>query len=220
MSRSEGAVYEGGWVDGMRSGKGRFQDAQGNVYEGDFLADKRHGRGKIVWNDGRIYDGEWEDDLRHGHGNFQDAEGNVYDGSFVRDAMEGEGTTRRVDGGSYRGNFVDGYREGPGVFTGKDGEGTFEVKGTWVRNKKHGPCTLTRPDGRVVESVWEHGEQVVDAKQRWKDAAGEIKGGVATSSMGALVHKTTGVGQAPSTELMSQSSALESLQVHREGGKP
>ena len=72
MTRSFGATYEGEWLDGRRHGTGRFETPE-FVYEGGFQHDKKHGKGKIVWADGRIYDGDWEEDMRHGHGNFTDA---------------------------------------------------------------------------------------------------------------------------------------------------
>ena len=75
---------------------------------------------------------------------------------------------------------------------------------------------MTRSDGRVVESVWEHGKEVTNAKDRWKFAGAEIRDGVAVSTMGVTVRTVTGVGQTPSADLLKQSSALESLTVHRD----
>jgi hypothetical protein len=75
---------------------------------------------------------------------------------------------------------------------------------------------MTRSDGRVIESIWEHGKDLTNAKDRWKFAGGEIRDGVAVSTMGAIVRTVTGVGQTPSADLLKQTSALESLTVHRD----
>eukprot|EP01046_Picozoa_sp_COSAG06_P111163 COSAG06_NODE_57743_length_279_cov_0.850000_1_plen_44_part_10 len=44
---------------------------------------------------------------------------------------------------------------------------------------------MTRSDGRVIESIWEHGKEVTNAKDRLKFAGAEIRDGVAVSTMGA-----------------------------------
>lgn len=193
MTRSNGATYEGEFLEGMRHGVGKFTVPE-FVYEGQYHRDTRQGKGKIVWDDGRVYDGDWEDDKRHGHGCFTDVAGNVYEGGFVHDALSGHGVTKRVDGGSYEGEFANGDRQGYGQFTGKDGDGTFVFVGQYVGNKRHGPGKMTRADGRVIDTTWEHGVEVCDEQA-------------------ALLRTATAVGQTPTAELVHQTSALPSLTV-------
>ena len=47
-----GDKYVGGYVDGERSGTGRYDFAGGAVYyEGEYLNNKKHGAGKMVYPD-------------------------------------------------------------------------------------------------------------------------------------------------------------------------
>lgn len=60
-----GDVYEGQWVDGLRSGSGVLTFGSGSPwygdrYEGQWLEDMRHGYGKYTWVFGDVYQGNWE----------------------------------------------------------------------------------------------------------------------------------------------------------------
>ena len=44
----DGSVYEGGWENDRKNGKGRNVDAQsGNIFVGDYVEGKRSGRGRM-----------------------------------------------------------------------------------------------------------------------------------------------------------------------------
>ena len=34
------SIYDGGWVNGLRTGKGKYIKEEGEIYEGDFVEDK------------------------------------------------------------------------------------------------------------------------------------------------------------------------------------
>ena len=52
-------VYTGDFVDGKKTGKGRFE-FDGSHYEGDFVDGKFHGKGKYYFADsGKIYEGDF-----------------------------------------------------------------------------------------------------------------------------------------------------------------
>ena len=54
--------YEGGWKEGLKSGKGKMTYASGNYYEGDWLKDLKNGKGLMVWETAHErYEGEWRD---------------------------------------------------------------------------------------------------------------------------------------------------------------
>ncbi len=60
-SMKNGDRYEGGWLGGKRSGKGRQMYAygidRGILYEGDWLNDQRCGKGHQTYWLGSVYDG-------------------------------------------------------------------------------------------------------------------------------------------------------------------
>ena len=55
-------MYEGDFVDGKKTGKGKYTWADGNVYEGDYVDGKKTGKGKFTWADGNVYEGDFVDD--------------------------------------------------------------------------------------------------------------------------------------------------------------
>ena len=63
----------------------------GDVYVGDFLDGKRSGRGRyFTAADNTIYDGEWSNDRRQGEGTILNAQGEISSGEFRADHMEGK----------------------------------------------------------------------------------------------------------------------------------
>ena len=57
--------YEGDWVHGNREGKGKFLWTEdpwnGDIYDGGWKNDKRYGKGRYEYANGDIYEGEWKD---------------------------------------------------------------------------------------------------------------------------------------------------------------
>lgn len=91
-------VYDGDFVDGRRTGKGRYTFDNGDVYEGDFVDGEQHGKGKVTF-----------------------ANGNIYEGDFVKGQINGYG--RQIqDNGTYIGHFVNGLLDGNVIFVDNDGK--------------------------------------------------------------------------------------------------
>ena len=67
----DGSVYEGDFVDGKRTGKGKYTYTSGSVYEGDFVDGNFTGKGKYTYANGDVYEGDFVD------GNF--TKGIIYD---------------------------------------------------------------------------------------------------------------------------------------------
>ena len=63
-----GNTYEGGWLNGMKHGPGRFVWAsstyRGDFYTGYYIEDKKHGVGRYTWANGDKYEGNWVNDNR------------------------------------------------------------------------------------------------------------------------------------------------------------
>ena len=69
----------------------------GDIYVGDFIDGKRSGRGRYYQNaENEIYDGEWTNDRRQGEGTILNARGEISSGEFRADHMEGKLTYQRT----------------------------------------------------------------------------------------------------------------------------
>jgi hypothetical protein len=160
-------LYEGEWMDGYWSGRGRqqFQD-NADVYEGAFLDNVKHGlgiytysndhenqrvfegrhvmgqrvEGTMTYIDGSVYRGQWYNGKRHGRGTYTFSNGSVYKGDFFLDKMQGAGQLIWPDGGRFVGEWSGDKRHG----IGKEflACGTIRHEGFW-RNGVHTPPTIT-----------------------------------------------------------------------------
>jgi hypothetical protein len=66
---TNGAIYEGELVSGIRHGFGRFTYNK-EVYCGYWSNGKRNGSGEQVYRNGDMYTGKWLDNKKHGKGKF------------------------------------------------------------------------------------------------------------------------------------------------------
>lgn len=86
--------------------QGRFEYSNGDVYEGTFLAGMRHGRGTMSFaEDCARYEGEWFEDLHHGQGSKHWSDGISYEGEWRRGKMHGLGVYTMTDGFVMKGLF-------------------------------------------------------------------------------------------------------------------
>jgi hypothetical protein len=54
-----GDIYEGDYVEDVRTGEGVYIFANGDRYEGQFKDNKKHGKGKMKYANGTYQDGMW-----------------------------------------------------------------------------------------------------------------------------------------------------------------
>lgn len=84
-----GDRYQGQFVDGEWTGKGKFfQASSGNLYEGEFKKGALKS-GKIIQKDGSVYEGELKDWKKNGQGVMTLTNGNVYVGTWEKDQKNG-----------------------------------------------------------------------------------------------------------------------------------
>lgn len=105
---TNGFVYEGQFVNGMRDGLGILTEPNGNAYDGMWKADEMNGQGKYTWADGSSYSGEWKNGIRDGYGIFFFNNGDKYTGYFVNNQFHGKGKYTWADGSSQEGMFAEG----------------------------------------------------------------------------------------------------------------
>ena len=56
-------MYVGDFIDGKRSGRGRYYQASDNtIYDGEWTNDRRQGEGTILNDEGQIASGEFRAD--------------------------------------------------------------------------------------------------------------------------------------------------------------
>jgi 1-phosphatidylinositol-4-phosphate 5-kinase len=79
-----GSYYIGEMKDGVFDGTGQYiLGNEGARYVGHFLNGYKSGTGKFTWSDGRSYEGEWLNDQQHGAGTFTFEDGYQYKGMWT-----------------------------------------------------------------------------------------------------------------------------------------
>ena len=71
----------------------------GSVYEGNWIDGVKDGTGKLYWKNGDIYDGNWLNNEYHGQGEyFQKLDQSNFTGNFINGKKEGEGVCKLMYG--------------------------------------------------------------------------------------------------------------------------
>ena len=82
---SNGDIYQGSMVDGLRRGYGTLNYFDGSTYVGNWVNDQKCGYGHMNWGDGIQYVGEWRDDMMNGYGTYTMSDGTIIEGNFMND---------------------------------------------------------------------------------------------------------------------------------------
>ncbi|MEI6810170.1 MAG: hypothetical protein WCN95_15740, partial [bacterium] len=82
-----GDRYSGGFLAGLRHGRGLYLHRTGDRYEGEFLHGKRDGQGVYRYVNGDAYAGEFRDDRKHGRGVYTYVDGTKVSGVWENDAL-------------------------------------------------------------------------------------------------------------------------------------
>ena len=76
-------VYRGTFLQNKRHGKGRHKYAvKGCVFEGSYVDDLRSGYGVYTYKNGDRYEGSWENDVFEGRGVLLGSDGTKFEGDF------------------------------------------------------------------------------------------------------------------------------------------
>jgi len=82
------------------------EDPKVVTYQGDYINGTKSGVGKFVYPDGSVYFGEWANNKRHGMGTYTYPNGDRYCGQWVNGTKEGNGTyLYKADGTMVTGTF-------------------------------------------------------------------------------------------------------------------
>lgn len=153
---SNGALYEGTFVDTKWDGKGRVIYENGNTYTGDFKSGKMHGQGTFEWKAGDKYVGGFVNGYREGYGTYTWANGEKYEGYHVKGQFEGRGAYYYNDGCKYVGEFSSDQMEGQGIFTWPSGD---KYVGNFYDGFPSGNGTYYWENGDRYEGAWIEGER-------------------------------------------------------------
>jgi hypothetical protein len=102
--------YTGSFENGHRHGTGTFKSSwTGAVYEGRWINGMRSGFGTQTFEDGDVYRGDWKEDCMHGSGTYTHTNcGNTYVGAFARNKRHGYGELTYKNGDHFSGEFNNG----------------------------------------------------------------------------------------------------------------
>ncbi|XP_058755814.1 phosphatidylinositol 4-phosphate 5-kinase 6-like [Vicia villosa] len=181
---SNGTIYEGDWVDGKRTGKGRiiwpcgkkYKGGNGpvmgknrNIYIGNWKNNQRDGRGIVKWASGEVLEGCWSNGLLRS-GVYRLANGDVYTGDFKGSIFHEKGESAwSNDEIIYEGDWVNGKMTGKGLAIWPSGT-NYERKVS--KNYSHGNGTYTWKDGSIYFGNWKNSK--IDGKGVMKWANGDV----------------------------------------------
>jgi len=146
-----GAVYEGQWLGGERSGFGLQVWPDGARYEGMWKKNMATGKGEFRHVSGAVYIGQWRHNQAHGSGVYRDADRTTYTGEFMDDFPDGWGKEQFADKSNYAGMFCKGRKHWNGVYTWSDGS---TLSGQWFDNQIHGCGAWISIDGQRFKGQW------------------------------------------------------------------
>lgn len=117
---------------GPASGTAPLPDSQGAIYEGELVGGMRHGKGILTWPDSRRYEGQFRKGLFHGMAVMDWPDGRRYIGKYEANQKHGEGLFEWPDGRRYDGQWANGKRHGQGRYVNARGESRL---GTWAKDR-------------------------------------------------------------------------------------
>jgi MORN repeat len=90
-------VYTGAYVNGRRTGEGRFYFANGDLYTGQWNDNVMEGSGRYYYQSGQRFEGTFRRGKRIGKGKLQRTNGDIDIGLYVNDVRVGLGVRWNAD---------------------------------------------------------------------------------------------------------------------------
>ncbi|CAD8080374.1 unnamed protein product [Paramecium primaurelia] len=179
---NNGSLYQGGWLEGKKQGKGVQIMKNGSIYEGQFSRGMANGKGRIIYADGDYYIGEWSDDQHHGYGEYYHSDGAMYKGDWFENLQNGQGFELFSDQSRYTGQFKLGKREGFGVLNFLivlfmkvclkiiNLMDKVHIFGEWLNDQMDGKGKMTWADGTIYEGEYKNDKKNGFGTLTWPDS--------------------------------------------------
>lgn len=111
----------GSQVNGVRHGSGKYTWSNGASYDGHYVEARREGKGTMVYPDKSEYVGMFKDNSPEGKGTYTYPNGDLYHGTWTKGTKDGKGTYVFKDSKSqYLGEWKDGVFTN-GMWVAQDG---------------------------------------------------------------------------------------------------
>jgi hypothetical protein len=163
--------YEGQWIDGKNTGKGKMVFLSADVYVGDFDEGVPHGHGEFTYGNGDVETAQWENGARHGLSRYVSTNDHtVEEAMFWEGVADGPATLRGADGTVEEFQYNKGVRDGPAKRKLLTGE-TMEFN--YVEGEITGVAILNRSDGTYEEVRYANGLKVGPAVDHLADGSRE-----------------------------------------------
>tara|TARA_Y100000389_G_scaffold26629_1_gene22877 strand:+ start:16889 stop:17320 length:432 start_codon:yes stop_codon:yes gene_type:complete len=91
-----GDIYEGGFKDGLKHGKGTLKTKNNRSYEGEWKKDKPHGFGINTFPNGKIYTGNFDNGKPIGNGQWLYSDGRKYEGTWMNGSFVNQDNNSEV----------------------------------------------------------------------------------------------------------------------------
>ena len=153
LVKSNFAIYEGFFHQGLRRGVGVEVLRSNDLYVGEFKDDYKHGLGLYLFDKGGFYYGHFKQGKRNGFGVLVDRLGTeLYKGFWKKSKKSGRGVEMFPSGAKYDGYFEGGRRTGVGMM---EYSKQLTYIGDWSNGKKDGFGKMEGPNvdvsGRFME---------------------------------------------------------------------
>lgn len=136
------------------TGKMRQIASNGNIYEGEFLEGLKHGEGTLTFRQGSVYKGEWKQGVMNGKCRYSFHDGAEYQGSVVDGLFEGFGVYTFSNKDRYEGEFFQDRFHGEGVLTYHTG---YSLRGEFRRDNLGAKGELRRGQQLLYSGEFKHG---------------------------------------------------------------
>jgi hypothetical protein len=180
MVYTNGATYDGNFVDGSRSGQGTYisKNTGGFKYSGLWSNNNMDGKGTYTFTNGYVYDGNISNNQMNGLGTLTFTDGSSYSGKWENNMMNGEGlylnNARSPDLGFilFNGNFYKNSFNGSGQMTYMD---NTKYLGAFKNNIRDGKGSLfltylgnnLPQDLLLFEGSWKNDQKEGDGAQNF-----------------------------------------------------
>lgn len=144
-------IYEGEFLNGIKSGQGSEFLNNGSHFVGQFLEDKRC-YGKYSYDSNTTYEGHFEKNAPCGEGKIHFSNNDTYEGCISEGKLHGKGIYCWTNSKSvYNGYYSNNKKEGKGNYFSK--ASNIQVTGNWINGDINGKAEIIM-GGQKYNSLW------------------------------------------------------------------